>query len=122
VSLGVLSTVIAVSLAAVISGCAKEPKYNAAKIDRDAYATQLGFHERMARLGLALILAVTFIYIVLASQFESFVEPFLIMLSLPLAIVGAIEVLAGLALLRLGTDWHGAGHFLGGMHTTVQVG
>ena len=30
------------------------------------------------------------IYIVLASQFESFTEPFLIMLSLPLAIVGAL--------------------------------
>src|SRR4030095_1368065 len=45
--------------------------------------------EAPAALGLALILAVAFIYIVLASQFESFIEPFLIMLSLPLAIVGA---------------------------------
>jgi hydrophobic/amphiphilic exporter-1 (mainly G- bacteria), HAE1 family len=42
---------------------------------------------------LALALAVAFIYIVLASQFESFVEPLIIMLSLPLAIVGALLML-----------------------------
>ncbi len=46
--------------------------------------------ESAASMGLALMLAVAFIYIVLASQFESFTEPFLIMLSLPLAIVGAL--------------------------------
>ena len=46
--------------------------------------------ESAAAMGLAMILAVAFIYIVLASQFESFSEPFLIMLSLPLAIVGAL--------------------------------
>lgn len=46
--------------------------------------------ESAAAMGLAMLLAVAFIYIVLASQFESFSEPFLIMLSLPLAIVGAL--------------------------------
>ena len=46
--------------------------------------------ESAAAMGLALLLAVAFIYIVLASQFESFLEPFLIMLSLPLAVVGAL--------------------------------
>ncbi|MDH4065141.1 MAG: efflux RND transporter permease subunit, partial [Acidobacteriota bacterium] len=46
--------------------------------------------ESAEAMGLALVLAVAFIYIVLASQFESFLEPFLIMLSLPLAIVGAL--------------------------------
>jgi hydrophobic/amphiphilic exporter-1 (mainly G- bacteria), HAE1 family len=49
--------------------------------------------ESAAAMGLALILAVAFIYIVLASQFESFFEPFIIMLSLPLAIVGALLLL-----------------------------
>jgi outer membrane protein TolC len=49
--------------------------------------------ESAAALVLALILAVAFIYIVLASQFESFLEPLLIMLSLPLAIVGALLLL-----------------------------
>ena len=47
----------------------------------------------LAALGLALILAMAFIYIVLASQFESFLEPFLIMISLPLALVGALLAL-----------------------------
>ena len=46
--------------------------------------------EAAGAMGLAMLLAIAFIYIVLASQFESFTEPFLIMLSLPLAIVGAL--------------------------------
>jgi hydrophobe/amphiphile efflux-1 (HAE1) family protein len=46
--------------------------------------------ESAAAMGLAMLLAIAFIYIVLASQFESFFEPMLIMLSLPLAVVGAL--------------------------------
>lgn len=46
--------------------------------------------EAAASMGLALLLAIAFIYIVLASQFESFLEPLLIMISLPLALVGAL--------------------------------
>jgi outer membrane protein TolC len=49
--------------------------------------------DSAAAMGLALLLAVAFIYIVLASQFESFTEPMLIMLSLPLALVGALLAL-----------------------------
>jgi HAE1 family hydrophobic/amphiphilic exporter-1 len=49
--------------------------------------------ESTAAMGLAMILAIAFIYIVLASQFESFLQPFVIMLSLPLALVGALLLL-----------------------------
>jgi HAE1 family hydrophobic/amphiphilic exporter-1 len=56
------------------------------KLGGDAEAQTEGF----ASLGLAMVLSVVFIYMVLASQFNSFVQPLLIMLALPLAIVGAL--------------------------------
>jgi hydrophobe/amphiphile efflux-1 (HAE1) family protein len=46
--------------------------------------------ETFTNMGLALALAIVFIYLVLASQFESFLHPFTIMFSLPLAVVGAL--------------------------------
>ena len=48
---------------------------------------------------MALFLAVSFIFFILAGQFESYIDPFAIMLSLPLAIIGAI-----LGLLLMGSD------------------
>ncbi|MBN2359159.1 MAG: efflux RND transporter permease subunit [Deltaproteobacteria bacterium] len=41
-------------------------------------------------IAIALVLALIFIYMVLASQFESFAHPFTIVISLPLAFVGAL--------------------------------
>ncbi|MSP61322.1 MAG: efflux RND transporter permease subunit [Myxococcales bacterium] len=49
--------------------------------------------ETNENIGLALLLGVVFIYIVLASQFESFIHPLTIMLTLPLALVGAVLAL-----------------------------
>ncbi|UCC43228.1 MAG: efflux RND transporter permease subunit [Candidatus Zixiibacteriota bacterium] len=46
--------------------------------------------ESFTNIFRALILAVIFIYLLLASQYESFFDPFSIMLSLPLSLVGAI--------------------------------
>jgi len=49
--------------------------------------------ESQANMRLALLIAVVFIYIVLASQFESFLHPFTIMVSLLMAAIGAILAL-----------------------------
>ena len=46
--------------------------------------------EGFSSIYIALALAVTFIFMILAAQFESYSEPFAIMLSLPLALVGAL--------------------------------
>jgi HAE1 family hydrophobic/amphiphilic exporter-1 len=46
--------------------------------------------ESFADILLSLALAVVFIYIVLAAQFESFTYPFAIMLALPMSLIGAV--------------------------------
>ncbi len=50
-------------------------------------------NESNANMLIALGLGILFIYLVLASQFESFLHPVTIMMALPLAIVGAIVAL-----------------------------
>ncbi len=62
-----------------------------ASVHQDGQVRQM--NESNDSMGLALGLAVVFIYIVLASQFESFIHPLTIMLTLPLALVGAIIAL-----------------------------
>jgi hydrophobic/amphiphilic exporter-1 (mainly G- bacteria), HAE1 family len=49
--------------------------------------------ESFADMAFALLLAIIIVYMILASQFESFLHPFTIMLSLPLSLVGAIGAL-----------------------------
>ncbi|MBI3997772.1 MAG: efflux RND transporter permease subunit, partial [Armatimonadetes bacterium] len=49
--------------------------------------------EMTSSLGLALALSVLFVYMILASQFGSFVHPFTIMLALPFSFVGALLAL-----------------------------
>ncbi|OPZ72822.1 MAG: Efflux pump membrane transporter BepG [bacterium ADurb.Bin478] len=55
--------------------------------------------ETFANMLMALILAIIFVYIVLAAQFESFIHPFSIMLALPMSLIGAV-----LALLAWGSS------------------
>ncbi len=49
--------------------------------------------ESLGSMILALLLGVIFVYMVLASQFGSFIQPLLIMIAMPLAIAGAIVAL-----------------------------
>ena len=48
------------------------------------------FAESSSNTFFALILALVLIYLVLAAQFESFIDPFIIMMTVPLALAGAI--------------------------------
>ena len=50
-------------------------------------------NENNSSMGNAMLLGIVFIYIILASQFESFIHPLTIMVTLPLAFVGAIIAL-----------------------------
>jgi hydrophobic/amphiphilic exporter-1 (mainly G- bacteria), HAE1 family len=50
-------------------------------------------NESNSSFGIAFLLAIVFIYLVLAAQFESFIHPLTIMMSLPLAVTGALFAL-----------------------------
>jgi hydrophobe/amphiphile efflux-1 (HAE1) family protein len=51
------------------------------------------FVESASSLGYVFLLAMILIYLVLAAQFESFVDPFVILLTVPLALAGALLAL-----------------------------
>ena len=52
--------------------------------------TSRDFAESSSNTMFALILALVLIYLVLAAQFESFIDPFIIMMTVPLALAGAL--------------------------------
>jgi multidrug efflux pump len=66
-----------------------------AKVLDDSFSTALtgpsrDFEESSSNVLFAFVLALILIYLVLAAQFESFVDPFIIMITVPLAIAGAL--------------------------------
>ncbi len=70
----------------------------AAKVLKPGYTTELNgtsreFRNSQGALVIVFVLALFFIFLVLAAQFESFIDPFVIMLSVPLSMVGAMLAL-----------------------------
>ena len=70
----------------------------AAEVLPAGYATDLNGQSREFRnssgsLALVFVLSLLFIYLVLSAQFESFVDPLIIMLSVPLSMLGALLAL-----------------------------
>ncbi|CAN5424282.1 efflux RND transporter permease subunit [soil metagenome] len=72
-------------------------KIAASKLD-DSFETDFAgpsrdFVESSSNTSFAFILALTLIYLILAAQFESFRDPFVIMITVPLAMAGALATL-----------------------------
>lgn len=70
----------------------------AAGILKTGYTTDLNgtsreFRSSQGALVIVFVLALFFIFLVLAAQFESFIDPFVIMLSVPLSMFGALMTL-----------------------------
>ncbi len=73
----------------------KEMQKISKKVLDDSFQTDLlgpsrDFAESSSNTSFALILALLLIYLILAAQFESFRDPFIIMLTVPLAVAGAL--------------------------------
>ncbi|MCY7316437.1 MAG: efflux RND transporter permease subunit [Rubrivivax sp.] len=70
----------------------------AARVLPEGYATELNgvsreYKASSGAMGLVFVLALLFIFLVLAAQFESFIDPFVILLAVPLSLVGALLAL-----------------------------
>jgi multidrug efflux pump len=70
----------------------------AGRVLKPGYSTDLNgtsreFKNSQGALAIVFVLALLFIFLVLAAQFESFVDPLVIMLSVPLSMVGALLAL-----------------------------
>jgi len=108
------------------------------RTDLDGSARE--FRESSGQLWMTFLLALVFIYLVLSAQFESFVGPFVIMFTVPLAMTGALLVMtfnAGVFLELMKTwfkldpsgdtvkflaKWIGATQFPGTLNVYSQIG
>ena len=85
------NTIMGVSLSEILNPMKKElentkiPEGIAYSFEGDAEMMQEAFNSLLVALGMAIF----FIYIILGSQFESFIHPLTIMVALPLSFVGA---------------------------------
>ncbi|WP_374666423.1 efflux RND transporter permease subunit [Ramlibacter sp.] len=70
----------------------------AARVLKPGYTTELNgtsreFRSSQGALAIVFVMALLFIFLVLSAQFESFVDPFVIMLAVPLSMIGALLAL-----------------------------
>ncbi len=92
-----LSATVSASLApgkTIADGIAAMDEVAAAVLD-DSFVTSLSgesrdFVDSARSLGFVFVLALVLVYLVLAAQFESFRDPFIIMFTVPLALFGAL--------------------------------
>jgi HAE1 family hydrophobic/amphiphilic exporter-1 len=83
-----------------LGGAAEEIDRIVGQVSRpgDVAVRLAGQNEEMAvsfrSLQLALLLAIFLVYLVMAAQFESFLHPFVILMTIPLAVIGAVLALA----------------------------
>ncbi|WP_353182400.1 efflux RND transporter permease subunit [Parapedobacter lycopersici] len=78
----------------------------ASKVLDDSFSTDLGgesrdFTESSSNTAFAFGLALLLVYLILAAQFESFLDPFIIILTVPMAVAGAM-----LSLWLTGESWN----------------
>ncbi|RYZ49217.1 MAG: efflux RND transporter permease subunit, partial [Sphingobacteriales bacterium] len=78
---------------AAMNGIFNEMKQR--KVIDESFSTSLGgaskdYQESSSNTLFAFLLALVLIYLILAAQFESFIDPLIIMLTVPLAIAGAV--------------------------------
>jgi multidrug efflux pump len=76
----------------------REMEEIASRVLDDSFSTELtgpsrDFAESSSNILFAFLLALLLIYLVLAAQFESFIDPFVIMITVPLALAGALLAL-----------------------------
>ena len=76
---------------AAMNEAAKRALPNTAQTDLDGQSRE--FRSSGGEIYFTFVLALLFIYLVLSAQFESFVNPFIIMLSVPLSMTGALFTL-----------------------------
>jgi len=74
-----------------MNDAAKRALPNTAQTDLDGQSRE--FRSSGSEIYFTFVLALLFIYLVLSAQFESFVNPFIIMLSVPLSMTGALFTL-----------------------------
>ena len=76
---------------AFMQGVAAEVLPKSVKTDLDGEMRE--FTKSSGTLAVTFVLAILFIYLVLSAQFESFIDPFIIMISVPLSMAGALALL-----------------------------